>query len=235
MDLDLSERVYVLDDAATPLGRAVAHILVSEGARVVLGGRDGDELASLADELRGSKAMAVLSEQDRSAPRQMVAAARAPWGRLDGAVISVGDARSGRVRKATDADWTSGFESVFLRPVGIMRALADTLPYGGSVLLELSTTVHEPGNGQTVADALERGIATVALELAEELGPRGIRVNGLLTNASNPPPLDLDAVPLGRLGTPEEIARAAAFLLSAASSYVTGALLPVDGGLSHFG
>lgn len=233
MNLDLDRRVYLVDDGATTLGREVARVLISEGARVVLGARGEHDLSTLVEDLGASHAVAVAPGEGQ-APAHLVACAEATWGRLDGAVISAGDIREGGALEVTDAAWTDSFQNMFLRTVRAMRVLADSLPAGGSIALALSTAVYEPGTGQAVADALERGLATVALELAGELGPRGIRVNGLLAGAIDPSRLEPGAVPLGRHGSPEEFARVAAFLLSPASSYVTGTLVPVDGGMSRF-
>lgn len=234
MDLDLDRRVYLIDDGATRLGREVARALISEGARVVLGARGEHELTTLAENLDSSQAVAVVTGGG-SDPARLVACAEATWGRLDGGFISVGDVRAGGVLEVTDADWSHSFQIIFLRTVKAMRLLADSLPADGSIALALSTAVYEPGAGHVVAEAMERGLATVALELAGELGPRGTRVNGLLASANDSSRLEPGAVPLGRHGTPDGFARVAAFLLSPASSYVTGTLVPVDGGMSRFG
>lgn len=135
----------------------------------------------------------------------------------------------------TDAEWTRAFQIMFLSTVRAMRVIADSLPAGGSMALAFSGPIYEPGVGTAIADSLERGLATVALEVAGEPGPRGIRVNSLLlASGIDSSRLEPGAVPLGRHGTPNEFARVAAFLLSPASSCVTGTLVPVDGGTSRF-
>ncbi len=113
----------------------------------------------------------------------------------------------------------------------------------------LSTSVRAPLRRMAVSNGLRPGLAMVAKQLADELGPRGIRVNGLLPGRVRTERLtELDglsgdaaaaeeaataAIPLGRSGEPSEFGRVAAFLLSPASSFVTGALLPVDGGMTR--
>ncbi len=113
----------------------------------------------------------------------------------------------------------------------------------------LSASVHEPIPGLTISNGLRPGLAGFAKSLSLELAPRGIRVVGLLPGRIDTDRLrELDAlsgdaeatrarrsavIPLGRYGTPEEFGRAAAFLLSPAASYLTGVMLPVDGGARH--
>jgi 3-oxoacyl-[acyl-carrier protein] reductase len=111
----------------------------------------------------------------------------------------------------------------------------------------LSSSVNEPVPNLAVSNGLRPGLAGVAKTLADELGPRGVRVNALLPGRVGTERVaELDAstgdaeaaraaavakIPLGRYGEPEEFGRAAAFLLSPAASFLTGVLLPVDGGM----
>ena len=146
-----------------------------------------------------------------------------------------------------DADWTRAFESVFLGAVRLTREIAESLHDGGSIALVLSSSVRAPIPGLAVSNGLRPGLAMVAKTMADELGPRGIRVNGLLPGRVGTDRVaELDAmggdpegaraaairqIPLGRYGEPEEFGRAAAFLLSPAASFLTGVMLPVDGGM----
>ena len=110
-----------------------------------------------------------------------MAAAVARFGRLDGALISVGGPPPGRVDQIDDATWRAAFETVFLGSVRLARAVSSQLPpRGGSIAFVLSSSVRSPLPGLATSNGLRPGLAMVAKELADELGPRNIRVNGLL-------------------------------------------------------
>ena len=113
-------------------------------------------------------------------PGRLIAAAREHWGRLDGALISVGGPPTGTVTSTTDDEWRASFAAVFLGGVRTAREVAAELGEGGSIAFVLSTSVKGPLTEMAVSNGLRPGLAMVAKQLADELGPRGIRVNGLL-------------------------------------------------------
>ena len=252
MDLQLTDRVYLVTGGGRGLGRASADALVAEGARVVVSGRSQeslDEATAALDEAAGRHAAVsvVADNADRDAPAQLLAAAQDTWGRIDGALISVGGPPKGPVTSITDDQWSAAFESVFLGAVRLARELGGALPAGGSLGLVLSSSVRAPLPQMAISNGLRPGLAMVAKELADELGPRGVRVNGLLPGRiATDRVAELDAstgdpeqarraavasIPLGRYGKPEEFGAVAAFVLSPAASFLTGVMLPVDGGM----
>ncbi|OEJ27524.1 oxidoreductase [Streptomyces agglomeratus] len=249
MDLELKDRVYVVTGAGRGLGFASARQLTADGAKVVVSGRDEKAVADAAAEL-GPNAVGVAADNaDPAAAERLIAAARAHFGRFDGILISVGGPPPGVAAENTDEQWQAAFETVFLGAVRLARVAAAELSEGGVIGFVLSGSVHEPIHGLTISNGLRPGLAGFAKSLSDDLGPRGIRVVGLL-----PARIDTDRVrqldalsgdaeaaraanesriPLRRYGTPEEFGKAAAFLLSPAASYLTGIMLPVDGGARH--
>lgn len=247
MDLQLEDRVFIVTGGARGLGRATADCLVAEGARVVLSWRSEESLAAAVAEL-GDRAISVVADNaDPQTPQRLLSAARDSWGQVDGALISVGGPPTGTVASATDEQWTGAFESVFLGAVRLSREIGQALPHGGSLALVLSSSVRAPVANLAISNGLRPGLAMVAKTLADELGPGGVRVNGLLPGRVGTERVaELDAstgdpeaarraaiagIPLGRYGEPEEFGRAAAFLLSPAASFVSGVMLPIDGGM----
>jgi 3-oxoacyl-[acyl-carrier protein] reductase len=247
MDLGLTDRVYVVTGGARGLGRATAEVLVAEGARVVLSGRTEETLDAAVAEL-GDRAVGVVADNAvPGAEDLLVAVAHDSFGRLDGALVSVGGPPPGPVSDTSDDVWRTAFESLFLGSLRVARAVAQSIRGDGAIAFVLSTSVRAPLAGMGVSNGLRPGLAMAAKTLADELGPRGIRVNGLLPGrvgtdrvaeldgATGDPRAAREAaiarIPLGRYGEPAEFGRVAAFVLSPAASFVSGAMLPVDGGM----
>ncbi|CAL9588000.1 SDR family oxidoreductase [Streptomyces pilosus] len=249
MDLGLKDRVYVVTGATRGLGNATARELVADGARVVVTGREEQSAAEAAAALGPNAVGVAVDNADPAAPERLIATARERFGRFDGILVSVGGPPPGFVADTTDEQWQSAFESVFLGAVRMARAAAAELGEGGVIGFVLSGSVHEPIPGLTISNGLRPGLAGFAKSLADELGPRGIRVVGVLPGRIDTDRVrELDAlsadpeatrqaaesrIPMRRYGTPQEFGRAAAFLLSPAASYVSGVMLPVDGGFRH--
>jgi 3-oxoacyl-[acyl-carrier protein] reductase len=247
MDLGLGEKVFVVTGGSRGLGLAAAAELVAEGARVVLSARDEAELRRAAAGLGTGRAAWVATDNaDPGTPERLATAARAEFGRLDGALISVGGPPGGTALATADDAWRAAFESVFLGAVRLSRVLGAELSAGGALALVLSSSVRVPIPGLALSKGLRPGLAGWAKTLAGELGPRGVRVIGLLPgkmatgrvrelDARHGDPDEVRAatsqgIPLRRYGEPGEFGKVAAFMLSPAASYVTGVMIPVDGG-----
>ncbi|MEV7464416.1 SDR family oxidoreductase [Streptomyces rubiginosohelvolus] len=249
MDLGLKDRVYIVTGATRGLGNATARALAADGAKVIITGRDEKSVEEAAAELGGDVLGLAADNADPSAAQRLVDTARERFGRLDGLLVSVGGPAPGFLADNTDDQWQTAFETVFLGAVRLARTAAAALGEGGVIGFVLSGSVHEPIAGLTISNGLRPGLAGFAKSLADELGPRGIRVVGVLPARIDTDRVrELDAlsgdaeaartanearIPLRRYGTPEEFGKTAAFLLSPAASYLTGIMVPVDGGYRH--
>ncbi|MCW6009932.1 SDR family oxidoreductase [Micromonospora sp. CPCC 205371] len=245
MDLGLSERVYVLTGASRGLGFATAECLVADGARVVISARSADGVAAACERL-GDRAFGVPADlRDPAAAGHLVGAAQERFGRLDGALLSVGGPPRGTAAEISDDQWRDSFETVFLGAVRAARTVAGALGEGGAIAFVLSTSVRSPLPGLGISNGLRPGLAGVAKDMADEYGPRGVRVFSLLPgrfltdrnrelfaatgDADRARAEAESSIPLRRIGDPTEFGRVAAFLLSPAASYVSGTAIPIDG------
>ncbi|HYN94445.1 MAG TPA: SDR family oxidoreductase, partial [Pilimelia sp.] len=242
------DRVYIQTGASRGLGFATARCLVDDGARVVVSARDPERVAAAVAGLGGpGRAAGVPADLgDPATPGRLVTEARTAFGRLDGALISVGGPPRGTAAGVGDDDWRAAFESVFLGSVRAARTVAAELGDGGAVGFVLSSSARSPVPGLGISNGLRPGLAGVAKDMADEYGPRGVRVFGVLPHriltdrlrelAGTGPAAERvraeaeAAIPLRRAGDPAEFGRVAAFLLSPAASYLTGLTVPVDGG-----
>jgi 3-oxoacyl-[acyl-carrier protein] reductase len=249
MDLGLSGRVYVLTGASRGLGFATARCLVDDGAKVVVSARDPGTVADAVERLGGPASAAGVPADLTAAetPDLLLDTARSAFGRFDGALISVGGPPRGTAASITDDQWRASFETVFLGAVRTARVFGAALSSGGVVGFVLSSTARSPVDDLGISNALRPGLAGAAKDMADEWAPRGVRVISLLPgriltdrnrelmaasgDAAAAQAEAAAAIPLRRMGEPEEFGRVAAFALSPAAGYLTGVSIPVDGGL----
>jgi 3-oxoacyl-[acyl-carrier protein] reductase len=224
--------------ASKGIGRAIATELAAAGASVVLGYRSGrDEAEALATELGGRALQADVSSAEDA--KRLVEEA----GDLDVLVNNAGLTRDGVLARMTDEDWRTvidtNLSSVFYTCRAVTRSL---MRKRAGAIVNVSSIVGVHGNwGQTNYAASKAGIIGFTKSLARELGSRGVRANVVApgyvkTQLTDVLPEDatramLDNTPLGRLGDPEDVARAVRFLCSDDASFITGEVLLVDGGL----
>ncbi len=242
MDLELADKVFIVTGGTDGLGLAAVRCLVAEGARVLVTGRTEQKFLRAQVSVTahaGSIAFLQGDNTDPSLPDRLHAAVMERWGRLDGLLVSVGGPPPGQALTTDDDTWRAAFESVFLGTVRLVRDLSPHIADGGAIALVLAISAREAAPNIPISSGLRPGLALLAKNFADELGPRNIRVNTLLPNlfgtdrinhvlGGHEPPVA--SLALKRIGDPAEFGRMAAIVLSSAASYVTGAAISVDGG-----
>ena len=243
----------VMTGGAANIGRAAAVLLAKHGARLVIGDIDADGVAETIAAIEGDGGEAHFVETDVSSEQAVKNLADTAAERLDGLDVgffNAGLQRSGAVTDFAVEDWDALFQ---VNPRHCFLGAKHLTPHlmsngGGSIVLTASLAAVKGGPGMTGYSASKGAIVGFGRALAAELADSGIRVNmicpGWIDTPFNQPAIDFmggresqeravkQVVPMGRQGTPEEIASGVLYLASDASSYMTGQVLFVDGGVA---
>lgn len=243
--------------ASQGLGFAIARTLASEGAHVSIAARKQETInaaASRIEEATGAQAMATVADVNSLAAieawhRNTVE----KFGGVDILVTNSGGPPAGAASGFDDGAWQAAFDLLLMSVVRTVRVVQPSLAArgGGSILMLTSSSVKNQIPNLGLSNVIRPAVAALAKAYADEFAAQGIRVNQLLPGRISTERLsNLDdanakrqgitveeqrrrstaSIPMGRYGDPEEFARAAAFLVSGAASYITGATLQVDGG-----
>ncbi|NIP58485.1 MAG: SDR family oxidoreductase [Gemmatimonadetes bacterium] len=257
MDLGLSRKVALVGGASRGLGYAVARSLVAEGASVSMASRDEEEIRSAAGKIGSDTGAEVIGvAADLTSKREIeewVSATIDRFGGIDLLFTNTGGPPAGGFYDVDDEAWEDAFRLLVLSVIRLVRLAAPEMKRrgGGSILMSTSSSVKEPIPNLTLSNVLRPGVAALAKQLSSELADDGIRVNQIIPgriatdrvasldeinaeragiSVDDQRAKSLAGIPARRYGEPGEFGRAAAFLLSSAASYVTGATLQVDGG-----
>jgi 3-oxoacyl-[acyl-carrier protein] reductase len=238
----LDGKVVIVTGSTRGIGRGIAERFAAEGARVVVHGRDAEQVERVAAALPGEAVGMAADVRDAAAVHALVDATVARWGRVDVLVNNAGVALDNFASRVTDERWLDSLATNLSGPFWAIRAAIPVMKDngGGSIVNVVSWAGLRGNVGQAPYAASKAGLYGLTLALAKELGKFSIRVNALSPMASTemsdamPERLRTEAIrrtPLHRHGTVAEVAEAALFLASDRSSYSTGVVLHVDGGL----
>jgi 3-oxoacyl-[acyl-carrier protein] reductase len=250
MDLGLNGARALVTGGSAGLGAAVARTLSAEGARVAIAARAGDKLDATVAATGGVAIPADLATPE--GPASAVDAAVAALGGLDALLLSMGGPPPGKFADLDDAAWQKALDMTLWSALHTLRAALPHLAKSdhGSICVILSSSVREPIAALTTSNLLRPGLAGLIKSLVPEIAP--VRINGIApgrvatdriaqldagraaaaaTSVEEIQQQTIARIPLGRYGDPAEVGRVATFLLSPAASYVTGAIVAVDGGM----
>jgi 3-oxoacyl-[acyl-carrier protein] reductase len=258
MDFQLKGKNALITGASQGLGFATGRRLALEGCNLAINSRNSTKLNNSVQRLEGEAKTKVIGipgdMTDPSFAYELIQKAEKEFGTIDLLVTNAGGPPAGNFEAFDDKTWQHAVELSFLSHVRLIRAALPSLRNSPapSVLTVTSITVKEPLPNLILSNSVRLATAGLTKSLAQELGPEGIRFNSILpgwtltervqnlisqraeSNGTLPEEefhKQSSAIPLRRMGTPEEFANAAVFLLSPVSSYITGVMLLVDGGL----
>jgi NAD(P)-dependent dehydrogenase (short-subunit alcohol dehydrogenase family) len=244
----MSDQIVLITGALTGIGRAAALAFAKEGASVVVSGRKEAEGKALEAELAALGAKAAFLRADvrhEDEVRNLIDKTVARFGRLDAAVNAAGtEGKPGPVTDQTAESYAATFDTNVLGTLLSMKhELRVMLPQGSGSIVNVSSTYgHEGAKGASIYAASKHAVEGMTKSAALEAASSGVRVNavapgptetGMLNRFTGTPENKAalaSGVPLGRIGEPEEIARAIVFVASKAASFMTGQIVTVDGG-----
>lgn len=245
----LSGKVAIVTGAASGIGEAIALAFDREGASLVLVDRDADLLAGVAKRLATASVIRPVDVTDAVAMQTVIADALTRFGRLTTVVTAAGISFGKRLTESEDTEWEETFA---VNVIGAAKLLKPAIPHmiagGGGSIVTLASQLAVAGGRNNCAYVASKGaVISMTKSIAIDYASDGIRANAILPGATETPMLrrafarrgpDAEAAraasqsrhAMRRFGQPDEIAAAAVFLASDASSFVTGVALPVDGG-----
>lgn len=259
MELDLDGKRAFVAGSSDGIGRAIAGGLAAEGARVMLCARTEAKLATFAEELRAAGATRIAYiAADLDNPGEIarvIDTTCAAFGGVDVLVTNNGGPNPGDFLSTSEEDWLAGYNRTLMSGVRLIRGfLPGMIERGfGRIINVTSISVKQPVQRLLLSNTFRAGVTGMAKTLSNEVSKHGVTVNNiapgyiatgrqvqLFTDRAAKAGVTVDEIraqvtaniPMGRIGTPAEIAHLAVFLASALASYITGTTIQVDGGFN---
>ncbi len=260
MDLHLQNKVALVAGASRGLGYATAHALAREGASVSISSRDEASIRAAGERIGRETGARVLTfavdVRSAEAIDRWVKETESALGGIDALMTNSGGPPAGLALSFDDAAWQDAAQLLLFSALRMVRAAVPAMQRrgGGAIIMSTSSSVKEPIQNLGLSTVLRASVSALAKTLAIELAGSGIRVNQIIpgridtdrvrhldeinakkwnVSAADARKKSMASIPMGRYGEGDEFGRVAAFLLSDAAAYMTGATVQVDGGAIH--
>lgn len=258
MDLGLKDKVMMVAASSKGLGFGIARQAAMEGAILSMGSRSrkniNEATERIAQDVPGAKVFAsTVDVADSDSIEGWVKNTLKEFGTIDGLVVNGGGPPPGTFDDLDDSTWLAGYENTLMSAVRLIREVLPEMrrKQSGSILTVTSSSIKEPIDNLLLSNVLRSGVTSLVKSLSFQVAQDNIRINNLVPgffdtdrlkeldlrnsrewriSLENVREINFDKIPMGRYGNPDEFGKAAVFLLSAASSYVTGETFIIDGG-----
>lgn len=241
----LKNKNVIVTASSSGLGFATAKMLSEIGSNVIICSRDKEKIEKAIQSINSKKVKGYVCDQ--SSPKsvdQFIESVNNNFKNIDHIVYIPGDPKPGKFNDLDMEDWYTASEILLMSGVKIVKAFINNMKNGSSIVFSTSIAIKEPIQDLVLSNVVRLSLAGLVKSLSNEFAGKGIRVNGIIPGYFHTPRLDrimnlrkitLDEIskniPMNRVGDPKEFANVVLFLLSPLSSYITGTMITVDGGL----
>ncbi|EWG08213.1 MAG: short-chain dehydrogenase/reductase SDR [Candidatus Aramenus sulfurataquae] len=256
MDLGIRNKRVIVTAASRGIGYATAKRFLEEGARVVISSHDENKLKEAYSKLREIGEVHYVKADLTSVDEviNLVRKSNDILGGIDVLAYVTGSPKPGNFLELSDNDWEEGFKLLLMSAVVAIRESVKYMRSGGRIILSTSMTLRQPIDNLDLSNVIRLSLAGLIKSASKLLAPRGILVNGIMPGWTLTERVDqlvkdrarrqgkkeeeviaeiTKEIPMARMAQPEEVANVILFLASSLSTYVTGAIIPVDGGITR--